>query len=485
MSKKWKPHAYQRTAISFLLSNPLSGLFLDPGLGKTSTSLAAIKTLKYADEIKGVLMIAPLRVVYSVWPGEIEKWANFNCLSHTILHGRTKGTLWGEQKDLYIINPEGLEWLHGQLLDGLQAGKQCPFDCLWIDESTKFKSHRSSRFGLLRDMLPLFKRRHIMTGTPAPKSLQDLWSQMYILDKGKSLGANFYKFRNTYFRSNDWNKYIWQIREGSAAKIQKLVAPLVLEMSANDYLDMPELIFNDIHVKLPAKAMTNYKSMEKEFFIELEGSEASADAAAQAGAKCHQIANGNVYEDIPENLNEDEIRAFKRTRKVIHIHKAKIEALQDLINELNGKPLLISYHYKHDLAALRKALGKDTPYIGSGVSPEEAKSVESDWNSGKLPILLGHPASMGHGLNLQECGTDVCFFSLTWDLELYDQFFRRIYRQGVKGSTVRVHHLIASDTIDEAMALRLGERAKEQRDLRDALKKYRKRSQSDLQISDS
>jgi hypothetical protein len=474
MTKVWKPHAYQRTAISFLLSNPRSGLFLDPGLGKTSTSLAAIKILKYAEQIKGVLMIAPLRVVYSVWPGEIDKWGNFKNLNHTILHEDTKPSIWGKQKDLYIINPEGLEWLHGELLTGLKTGKKCPFNCLWIDESTKFKSHDSTRFGFVCDMLPLFKRRHIMTGTPTPKSLLDLWSQMYILDEGKTLGRNYYEFRKKYFQSNDWNKYSWEIKDFSAEKIHELVAPMVLEMSADDYLDMPELLFNDIRVELPAKAMSHYKKMEKEFFIELDGSEVSAEAAAQASAKCHQIANGYVYEDVPEGLDEDEIRAFKRTRKAIYVHKAKIEALRDLIDELNGKPLLIAYHYKHDLKALRKLLGKDVPYIGSGVSPSQAKSIEADWNAGKLPILLGHPASMGHGLNLQECGNDVCFFSLTWDLELYDQFFRRIYRQGVKGNRVRVHHLIAERTTDEAMMLRLGERAREQHDLRTALKKYRK-----------
>ena len=474
MSKTWKPHAYQRTAISFLLSNPRSGLFLDPGLGKTSTSLAAIKILKYAGQIKGVLMIAPLRVVYSVWPGEIDKWDNFNNLSHTILHADTKPSIWGKQKDLYIINPEGLEWLHGELLAGLKAGKKSPFDCLWIDESTKFKSHDSTRFGFVCDMLPLFKRRHVMTGTPAPKSLLDLWSQMYILDEGKVLGSNYYRFRKTYFQSNDWNKYSWEIKDFSAEKIHDLVAPMVLEMSADDYLDMPDRLFNDINIELPVKAMSHYKKMEKEFFIELDEAEVSAEATAQASMKCHQIANGNVYEDVPEGLDDHEIRAFKRNRKPIHIHKAKIEGLKNLIDELNGKPLLIAYHYKHDLNALKKLLGKDVPYIGSGVSPNQAKSIEADWNAGKLPILLGHPASMGHGLNLQASGNDICWYSLTWNLEEYLQFNARIYRQGVKGS-VRIHHLIATNTVDEAMLLRLGERAAEQHDLRTALKKYRLR----------
>lgn len=473
MSEIWKPHCYQRTAISFLLSNPKSGLFLDPGLGKTSTSLAAIKILKGAGEIKGVLMIAPLRVTYSVWPSETTKWSNFKGLSHTILHDDTKNSLWGPKKDIYLINPEGLKWLHEELLKGLKQGKKCPFDTLWIDESTKFKSHESSRFGYVCDMLPLFKRRHIMTGTPSPKSLLDLWSQAYILDEGKALGHNFHRFRAAHFESNDWDKYSWNIKDFAADKIHELIAPLVLEMSAEDHLDMPDLVFNNIYVDLPTKAMKYYKQMEKEFFIELDGLEASAEAAAQVSMKCHQIANGQVYEDVPDDLDEDEIRAFKRTRKTIFVHKVKVEALEDLIGELNGKPLLIAYNFKHDLEALRKLLGKNVPYIGSGVTPKRSKQIEDDWNAGKIPVLLGHPASMGHGLNLQDSGNDVCWFSETWNLEDYEQFYRRVYRQGVKGNEVRVHHLIARNTVDEAMMMRLGERSRDQQDLRSALKAYR------------
>ena len=468
---KWTPRSYQLTAISFLLSNPRSGLFLDPGLGKTSSSLSAIDILRKSDEIKGVLLIAPLRVVYSVWPQEIDKWSNFKDISSTILHDKTKNTLWGPQKDIYIINPESLKWLHTELLINLKQGKQCPFDTLWVDESTKFKTHDSSRFKYICDMLPLFKRRHIMTGTPSSKSLLDLWSQTYILDEGGCLGSNFYKFRNKYFETEDWNKYNWNIKDFSSDEIHEAIAPLILDMSAKDYLDMPELLFNDININLPDKAFKHYKRMEKEFFLEMDGLEATAEATAQASMKCHQIANGRVYEDIPEGLDEDEIREFKKIRKPIQVHKSKIEALKDLVEELNGKPLLIAYHYKHDLQAIKSALG-DVPYIGSGVNPKQTQKLVEDWNSGKLPILAGHPLSMAHGLNLQSSGNDICWYSLTWSLEDYLQFNARIYRQGVKGS-VRVHHLISKNTIDEVMLSRLGERAKGQHDLRLALKNYR------------
>lgn len=470
---RWSPHSYQRTAMSFMLTNPRSALFLDPGLGKTSISLAVSKILKYARLNKGVLLVAPLRPVYSVWPGECEKWENFGCLSHTILHDKTKDSLWGSKKDIYLINPEGLKWLHSELLIGLKQGKQCPFDTLIIDESTKFRNHDSTRFQYICDMLPLFKRRHILTGTPSPKSLIDLWAQIFILDEGKSLGHNFYRFREKYFQANDWDKYNWELKDFADGEIHKAISHLALEMSAEDYLDMPELVFNDICIQLPTKAFRYYKQMEKEMFIELDGMEASADANAQVSMKCHQIANGKVYEDIPEDLDEAEIREFRKTRKVINVHSSKLEALSDLIDELNGKPLLIAYHYKHDLEALRSLFGKDLPYIGTGISPTRSKELERLWNNGELSVLAGHPVSMAHGLNLQASGNDICWYSLTWNLEDYLQFNARIYRQGVKGKSVRIHHLISQGTVDEAMLSRLGERAEQQQDLRVALKNYR------------
>lgn len=471
---RWIPHDYQCTATSFLISNPRSALFLDPGLGKTSISLAVTKILKYSEQISGVLLVAPLRVSYSVWPSEISKWANFNKLSHTILHDDNKGSIWGYKKDIYLINPEGLQWLHKELLRGLQLGRKCPFNALIIDESTKFKSHKSNRFQYVCDMLPLFNRRHILTGTPSPKSLLDLWSQIYILDEGKSLGTNYHRYRNKYFQASDWNKHDWQIKDFSKEEIYAKIANLVLDMSAEDYLNMPELIFNNIPVLLNEKAMALYKRMEREMFIELEDSQASAEAAAQATMKCHQIANGNVYEDIPIDLNEEEIKQFRKIRKTLHVHDDKLEALKDLIEELNGKPIIIAYHFKHDLEALKKALGKNIPHIGSGVSSKKSKELENKWNKGELPILLGHISSMAHGLNMQKGGNDICFYSVTSDLELYVQFYRRVYRQGVKGNQVRVHHLVAMNTVDEAFMCRLGERADQEMDLRAALREYRR-----------
>lgn len=478
MLQKWTPKSHQIKGICFGLANKRGAYFLDPGMGKTSTLLSVTRILKYIGKVNGVLLIAPLRVAQNTWPDEIEKWANFKNITSTTLHGEGKSNLFGVKKDVYLINPEGLRWLHDELLKGLKEGETPPFDCLIIDESTLFKNPKTktpngapSRFQYLVNMLPLFNRRYILTGTPTPKSLMDLWSQMFILDDGKALTDNFYHFRNRYFSNNKYNKYEWNLKEGSQVAIQKKISPMVLELSAKDYLKMPRLIHNTIKVSLPAKAMKLYKEMQREYFIELDEKEASADQAATASMKCHQIANGKIYRDELEG----EEKPPAKDRELIDIHSAKVEALRDLINEMRGKPLLIAYIYRHDLQALRGLLGDDLPHIGSGVSAAKTRSLIAKWNAGELPFLAGHPRSMGHGLNMQGGTGHLCWYSLTWDLEIYLQFNARIWRQGRKDPVI-VHHLAARNTVDEAMLLRLGERAEQQRSLREALKMYRKQA---------
>lgn len=471
--KKWIPHNYQLTALSRILMNRRLALFLDPGLGKTSILLAAMKILTALGKVKGVLIIAPLRVTYSVWPSEIEKWLNFHNLKYTIIHDESKNTIWDKNVDVFVTNPESLKWIHDELHKGLTAGKKPPFNTLILDESTKFKSHDSKRFQYLCNMLPLFNRRHIATGTPCARSLMDLWAQFYILDEGKTLGNNFIKFRDEFFESNDWNKYDYQLKDFSEMMIQQRIAPMVVEMSAKDHLKMPELIDNYIDVGLSKQAMTRYKQMEKDYFLELDGLEASADQAAQVVMKCQQIANGRVYEDIPKDLTEAQEKVFRKTRKVIDIHQHKIDALSDLVDELNGKPLLCAYHFKHDLDSIFKRFGK-VPNIGAGVSPKQTEIIKNKWNNGEIQLLVANPKSMSHGLNLQECGNDVAFYSNLWSLEDKIQFIARIWRQGVKGSYVRVHHLCAKGTIDDMIISRSKQKATVQQDLRTAIKEYSK-----------
>lgn len=458
----------------FLLSNPHGGLFLDPGLGKTSITLAVVKTLLSADEIKGVLLIGPLDVIYNTWPDEINKWDSFNGISYTILHGKNKDSLWGERKDIYMINPEGLSWLYDELAYNLGKGKKSPFDALWVDESTKFKNMQSGRFKLLKDLLVLFKRRHIMTGTPMPKDLIDVWPQIYILDRGNALGSNFYKFRKKYFYSEDWNKHDWKLKDGSEDKINQLTSNIVLNMAAKDYLNLPEKSFNTIKVKLPKTAMIQYKKLENDFFVRVNSSDVSASSMGILSMKSQQMANGNIYEDIPEELTKEEIKEFKKTRKVIQVHKAKINATRNLIEELNGKPVLIAYHYKHDLIALKKEFG-DIPHIGSGVSSEDRKDIIREWNKGNIPILAGNPTSMAYGLNLQEGGHDILWYSTPWSIDMYLQFNDRIHRQGVK-KKVRIHHLVAENTIDELILSVLQHRDKSQLEFRERIKWYRDKS---------
>jgi len=472
MNEKWSPRDYQIEALNFLLSNKKGALFLDPGLGKTSISLSAIKILTQSSHVDGTLIIAPLQVVYNVWPQEIKKWSNFKNITFLILHGDFKCQLWMKKRNIYLINPEGLPWLHDELLKGLKIGKKCPFNCLWVDESTKFKSHKAKRFELLCNMLPLFKQRYIMSGTPAPKNLLDLWSQLFIIDNGNSLGDNYYKFKNSHFKTDDWNKYLYNMIPGAEKKIHNAIGSITLDMKAEDYLDIPAITHNYTYVELSPKSFKQYKKMEKEFFIELDIADVSAEATAQALMKCHQIANGNVYESFPEGLSDKEKRQFAKTRKTVFIHDEKTIALSNLIDELNGKPLLVSYRYGHDLKALQKEFGKKIPVLGKGVAPSIKGEIIKKWNNKEIPLLFCQPDSVAHGLNMQKGGHDICWFSLTWNLENYIQFNKRLHRSGVK-KKVRIHHLVAKHTIDEAMVERLGERAKIQQDMRSALREYR------------
>jgi len=476
MNKLWTPAPHQLEALDFFISSPKSGLFLDPGYRKTSISLAAIKMLLAAETTKGVLVIAPLRVVYETWPGEIKKWGGFSDLSFTILHGKAKSLAsLKEKKDIYFINPEGLKSLKTLLADLIKQKHEIPFDTLWVDECSKFKNHKSKAlFKPLKHMLPLFSRVHIMTGTPSPKSYLDIWSQIYLLDRGEALGSSFYKFREKYFQPTDYKQYNWELKPGADKQIAAKISHLVLDMLNRACIKLPDLLENYIHVELPPKARAIYAQMEREMFARIEETvEVVAKASAQVTLKCHQLANGNIYEDLDEFDAATHIA--QKSRKSIQVHGSKITALSDLVAELQGKPLLVAYHYQHDLLALKSTFGEATPHIGGGVDVKTTSDIVARWNAGEIPILLGHPGSMAHGLNMQGSCNDICWFSLTWNLEEYLQFTKRVHRSGAKGELVRVHHLVAKDTVDEAMLLRLKSRDKQQIDLRKYLQAYRAR----------
>lgn len=452
LSTAWMPKLHQKKAVSFLLKNASAALFLDPGLGKTSIVLKAIQSIKRANMPAKTLIIAPLRVCYMVWPKEQEKWSDFKDLKVVILHGRDKERNLESDADIYVINPEGLPWLMQD-----NRFKNLDPDILVVDESSKFKRTNTQRFKLLRPILPRFARRWILTGSPAPNGLMDLFGQIYILDLGHALGQFITHYRRTYFYPSGFGGYDWKLQDGGKARIEDRIRPLVLRMEAEDYIKLPKEIIDNVMVELPRKAMEIYRDMERDFIIAIQKGKVMASNAAVASGKCCQIANGGVYDE---------------TGATNQIHDAKSEAVADLVEELQGTPCLIGYEYDHDLARLLKVLGKNTPYIGGGVSPKRALGIERAWNAGELPVLLGHPASMGHGLNLQEAGNHVIWYSIPWNYEYYDQFNRRVRRQGSAHSRVFIHRLIAADTIDEAKIVALGSKHGTQKSLMDALKGY-------------
>lgn len=451
----WKPHAYQRKAVKFMLQNSCAALFLDPGLGKTSITLESVKILKHEGMVDKVLIIAPLRVVYSVWPKEMAKWKNFEKMTISILHGKDKEKNLAKEADVYIINPEGLSWLlvHKDF-------KKMGFDMLVVDESSKFKSTSSKRFKTLRPILPSFNRRYILTGSPAPNGLLDLFGQIYILDLGAALGRYITNYRSRFFYPTGFGGYEWKLQDGAEDRIQKQIRPLVLRLDADDYLDLPELIINPVEVELDKKAWAIYKEMEDELIAAIEDGDVVAVNAAVATGKCSQIANGGIYDG---------------DGKPFFIHDLKAQAVADIVDELNGTPALVAYEYGHDLDRLRKVLGSDTPYIGGGVTPAKAAGIETAWNRGEIPVLLGQPQSIAHGLNLQNAGNHVIWHSLTWNFENYDQFIRRVRRQGSKHKRVFVHHIIAKDTVDEIKLMALNRKFRTQKDLFDALNRFLKK----------
>jgi len=480
-SKPWQPHAYQKKAVKFLLEHAASALFLDPGLGKTSITLAAIKLLKQKKVLDKVLLIAPLRVCYSVWPKEVEKWQDFHGLRVQVLHGSKKDEALKADADVYVINPEGLEWLlqvkktktpsgKTKVDVDLRRWKALGFDTLVVDELSKFKHVATNRFKALKLVLSTFRRRWGLTGSPASNGLLDLFGQCFVLDQGRTLGPYISHYRMKYFVPSH-DGFSWNIREGAEDEIYERINPLALRMAADDYLDMPTLIENNIRVDLPPNVMEVYDRLENDLIAKLGDGIVVASNAAAASMKCRQVANGGIYLD-PEV--EALVKLPKSKREWANLHTEKVDALAELIEELQGSPLLVAYDFEHDLDRLRERLGKDIPYIGGGVTAKRSAELEQLWNAGKLPVLLGHPQAMAHGLNLQEMGNHVCWHSLTWDYELYDQFIRRVLRQGNKSKKVFVHHIIARGTVDEVVLAAVKSKRRGQNALFDALKKLRK-----------
>jgi SNF2 family DNA or RNA helicase len=452
----WEPHEYQKEAVKFLVEKGSAALWLDPGLGKTAVVLSAFRTLKLKGLAKKMLVIAPLRPVHGVWPLEAKKWEQFADYSVGVLHGGTKAKVLKQNHDIYVINFEGLGWLSSQL-----NGKDWPFQILTVDEISYMKNTQTQRFKTIKPLLDKFDRRWGLTGSPAPNSLLDIFGPQLILDQGATFGPYISRFRTEYFFPSGYGGYEWKLQSDGEARIHEALAGKVLRMAALDHLDLPELTYNDIMVDLPPKARKLYDAFENDLTVELNSGNVTAVNAAVAVMKGQQIANGGSYLDDDGSGN---------ARISTHLHDAKTEAVEELVEELSGQPCIIGYHFAHDLERLRQVF-PSAPIIGSGVVGAKLDKIIADWNAGEIPVLLAHPMSAGHGLNLQGSGHAVIWYSLTWSLEIYEQFIRRLWRQGQKNHIV-VHHIMAKDTVDEAIMMAIRRKDKTQQTLLTAVRDY-------------
>ena len=450
--QRFNPHPYQEQAIIWLLQNSYAGLLFSPGLGKTACTLAALSVLKSKGMMKRALVVAPRRVINSVWPAEIAKWTDFAGLSCEILHGPAKDTrLAKTTADICLVTPEGLSWLHrnpGHM-------KLLGADILIIDESSYFRHTTSNRFKILKTMLPSFRRRYLLTGTPMPRSYEDLFPQAYILDMGGALGRFISHYRAQYFYDVGRGYPDWRLQEGAAARINERLRPLMLREDALDHLRMPDLVYNTVTVKLNVAVRMIYDQFEKEFYLLHDGKEVLAPNAAVAVNKLRQAANGFMY-----GVDQD----------IVWLHDEKIDAVKQIVDELMGQPVLILYEYKHDLMKLRAAF-PNAQVIGGGTSDKQAQAAIDGFNDGSLQILLAHPGSAGHGINIQDRASNVIWFGPTWNLEYFDQAIARVWRQGNPNSRVIVHTVVVEDSVEQDVAAVLATKDRSQQALLASLKR--------------
>lgn len=442
---QYNPHEYQTYATNFILEHPVAAVLLEMGLGKSVITLTAIYELMLNRfEVQKVLVIAPLRVARDTWPAEIEKWEHLTGLTYSVAIGTEAERIAALRRPahLYLINRENVDWLI------TKSGIPFDFDMVVIDELSSFKSHAAKRFKSLLKVRPTVKRMVGLTGTPSSNGLMDLWAEFRILDMGQRLGRYITHYRNNFFVPDKRNQqmiFSYKPRAGAEDAIYRLISDITISMKSADFLKMPECIINEVPVALSEKEWSVYQALKEDMVVALKGEEIDAVNAAALSGKLLQMANGAVY-------NEE--------KEVIHIHDRKLDALEDLIEGANGKPVLVAYWYNHDLQRIKERF-----------PVREIKTSQDikDWNNVDIPVAVIHPASAGHGLNIQFGGSTIIWFGLTWSLELYQQTNARLWRQGQK-STVVIHHIIAKDTIDEDVMRALRKKEKIQSALIDSVK---------------
>jgi len=447
----YEPHSYQDYAIDYIETHPVAAVFLDMGLGKTSTTLTAINNLLFDSfEVHKVLVIAPLRVARDTWTAEVEKWDHLRNLRCSVAVGTEpqRRAAFDRQADIYIINRENLGWL-------IEDSKiPFDFDMVVIDELSSFKNHNTKRFKSLLKVRPKVSRIVGLTGTPASNGLMDLWAEFRILDMGERLGRFITKYRTDYFMPDKRNGqiiYSYKPLPYAEDAIYKKISDITISMKSTDHLQMPELISSEYDVQLSDEERKHYDELKHDLVLTLGDGEITASNAASLSGKLSQMANGAIYDD---------------DGNTVHIHDRKLDALEDIIEAANGKPLLVAYWFKHDLARIEERLHNlHIPFSRL----DDSGSIRR-WNNGEIPVALIHPASAGHGLNLQSGGSTIVWFGLTWSLELYQQTVARLWRQGQSASTVVVQHIVTKGTIDNRIIRALSQKEHTQTALIDAVK---------------
>ena len=421
---RFSPHDYQKYAIDYIESHPVAAVLLDMGLGKTVISLTAISDLLFDSfEVNRILVVAPLRVARDTWPAEIGKWEHLSGLTYAVAVGtaRERKAALMQNADITIINRENLGWL----ID--DSGIPFTYDMVVLDELSSFKNHKSKRFRALMKVRPKVKRIIGLTGTPSSNGLMDLWAEFKVLDKGERLGRFITQYRNQYFMPDKRNGeiiYSYKPLPHAEDAIYRRIGDITISMRSTDHLKMPELVSSQYEVQLSADERKRYEELKQDLVLNLHGDEITAANAATLTGKLSQLANGAIYSD---------------DGKVIEFHDRKLDALEDIIEAANGKPLLVAYWFRHDLERIRRRFD---------VREIKTSADIADWNAGNIPVAVIHPASVGHGLNLQAGGSTLVWFGLTWSLELYQQTNARLWRQGQESRTVVIQHIIAANTID-------------------------------------
>ena len=448
---RYSPHEYQRYATEYIETHPVAAVLLDMGLGKTSITLTALNNLLFDSfEVCRILVIAPLRVARNTWGAEIEKWDHLKELKYSVAVGTETERMAALRKkaDIYLINRENVQWLISE------SGIPFDFDMVVIDELSSFKNHQTKRFRALMKVRPKVKRIVGLTGTPSSNGLMDLWAEFRLLDMGERLGRFIGQYRTSYFRPDKQNGQVvfsYKPLPGAEKQIYGKLSDITISMKSTDHLQMPELINSRYTVYLSEKEDSRYADLKKDLVLQLPDGEITAANAASLSGKLSQMANGAVYTDAGET---------------VAIHERKLDALEDIIEAANGKPVLVAYWFRHDLERITERLQKlKIPYARLDTDGSIRK-----WNAGEIPVALIHPASAGHGLNLQGGGNTLVWFGLTWSLELYQQTVARLWRQGQESETVVVQHIITKGTIDERIMRALSEKDTMQAALIDAVK---------------